>query len=323
MKRLLIRCLASAGLLALTVGCFGTDGRATKGSGQSTPETAQSKRSAIKQTASNEVVALPELVSADGYIGSDACQSCHAEHHQSWHTSYHRTMTQPVDSSTAPTAIEAGETTVAGDNYRFRREGDQYHVTQETSTGASRDFRLVMMTGSHHMHVFWYDSGVAKTPSMLPIVYLLDQQRWIPRGSAFLRTPGHDYEAEQGRWNSTCCLCHSTHPRPHVSTDRAAADGWETEVSEFGISCEACHGPGEGHAQIHQATNQDAATEGSTSARDRIVDPMNLDADLQSEMCVLGSTIVRGNPSRTRVAIRSFAQAQATSMILPWLAGYN
>ncbi|WP_197455232.1 cytochrome c3 family protein [Stieleria neptunia] len=195
-------------------------------------------------------------------------------------------MTQPIDPSTAPKAIEAGQTMVAGKTYRFRRDGDQFFVTEEdASAGTRRGFRLVMMTGSHHMHVFWYDSGVEKSPSMLPIVYLLDQQRWIPRGSAFLRTPGNTYEAEQGRWNSTCCLCHSTHPRPHVSADRSFANGWQTEVSEFGISCEACHGPGQGHVLIHQASNKQAAATGSTQLRDRIVDPMDLDSDLQSEMC--------------------------------------
>ena len=32
----------------------------------------------------------------DGFIGSDNCRECHADQHESWHASYHRTMTQPA-----------------------------------------------------------------------------------------------------------------------------------------------------------------------------------------------------------------------------------
>ena len=56
--------------------------------------------------------------------------------------------------------------------------------------------RLVLMTGSHHMHVFWYESGVNETPAQLQIMYIIDQQRWIPRRSAFLRPPNMEKENE-------------------------------------------------------------------------------------------------------------------------------
>jgi hypothetical protein len=30
----------------------------------------------------------------DGYVSSDSCRSCHPQQHDSWHGSFHRTMTQ-------------------------------------------------------------------------------------------------------------------------------------------------------------------------------------------------------------------------------------
>ena len=92
--------------------------------------------------------------------------------------------------------------------------------------GERRERRLVMMTGSHHMHVFWYESGIEKTPAQLPILYLIDQQRWIPRRSAFLRPAEMEMEnaTELGRWNQTCCQCHSTHPRQRPDRTRRT---WE------------------------------------------------------------------------------------------------
>jgi len=48
---------------------------------------------------------------------------------------------------------------------------------------------LVLMAGSHHMHVFWYESDFAHTPAQLPILYLIDQDRTyspIPKEYRFL-----------------------------------------------------------------------------------------------------------------------------------------
>ena len=36
----------------------------------------------------------PRELPTDGYVGSDACRSCHPHNHATWHDSYHRTMTQ-------------------------------------------------------------------------------------------------------------------------------------------------------------------------------------------------------------------------------------
>ena len=58
------------------------------------------------------VSAIPIAVRNGGYLGSDACRQCHQEHDQSWHESYHRTMTQVISSETAPDAIRDGEVIV-------------------------------------------------------------------------------------------------------------------------------------------------------------------------------------------------------------------
>src|SRR5438552_94192 len=37
---------------------------------------------------------LPQATGVAGYVGSKSCQECHEDQFQSWHRSYHRTMTQ-------------------------------------------------------------------------------------------------------------------------------------------------------------------------------------------------------------------------------------
>ena len=191
-------------------------------------------------------------------------------------------MTQLINKDTAPEAISDKQVTVEGEIYRFEKIDGQFYVRSidPVSGQQTQQFRLVMITGSHHMHVFWYDLGIEKTPGMLPITYLIDQKRWIHRRSAFLRAPELPYRPENGRWNRVCCQCHSTHPRQHIGEDPNAktSNNWNTQVGEFGIACEACHGPGQEHVKFHE---QDR----SSKEIGRIVDPMQLSVDQQRDVC--------------------------------------
>lgn len=243
-------------------------------------ESEAGRQGATSATEQATLVASRPLVDrSDGYLGSESCQECHEEYHQSWHTSFHRTMTQVVTPATAPAAIKAGTIEVQGQTYKFSRRGDEFFVelNDPIEGGKRLRRRLVLMTGSHHMHVLWYESGIEQTPAQLPIVYYIDQQRWIPRRSAFLRPPNMATENELGRWNTICSNCHSTHPRTRPDPNQPQ---WDTRVTDFGITCEACHGPGEQHVTFHRA-NPDA----SNPADDPIVNPMNLPTEVRSDLC--------------------------------------
>ncbi|MGB1521427.1 MAG: cytochrome c3 family protein, partial [Limisphaerales bacterium] len=80
----------------------------------------------------------------------------------------------------------------------------------------------------------------------LPLVYLIEDQRWIPREAAFMRGPD-DQERLVTQWNHHCIRCHSTGWNPGLD-DRSGM--LNTEVAELGISCEACHGPGSYHVEL-------------------------------------------------------------------------
>ena len=233
--------------------------------------------SATKGTAL--VAARPVVVRSDGYLGSESCKKCHEDNHQSWHASYHRTMTQPVTPATAPAAIIDCSVEVQGQTYKFSRRNDDFFVELDDpiENGQRMTRRLVLITGSHHAHLFWYESGFDKTPAQLQIMYIIDQQRWIPRRSFFLRPPNMEKENELGRWNEICSNCHSTHPRPRPDPDQIT---WDTRVSDFGIACEACHGPGEAHVEFHRL-DPDAPKR----ADDPIVNPMDLPTSARSDLC--------------------------------------
>ena len=220
----------------------------------------------------------PVIFRLPEYVGAAACQECHQEQFDAWHVSYHRSMTQVVTPETAPDVIRDRTVSVEGETYRFEQEGDRFFVrfNDPTVNWQPRRRQLVMMTGSHHMHVFWYESDFARTPAQLPIIYLRAEKQWIPRRSAFLQPPDKPISFELGRWNQTCSRCHSTNPRQGLNELTSV---WDTKVSDFGIACEACHGPGRGHIAFHHKETS------SDKGDDLVVNPEDLPHDKKSAVC--------------------------------------
>ena len=69
--------------------------------------------------------------------------------------------------------------------------------------------------------------------------------------------------SQTGQWNRNCILCHTTHGRPALdlalqsqtveAQGEPARTGADTRAVEFGVACEACHGPAEEHARLNRS----------------------------------------------------------------------
>lgn len=232
----------------------------------------------------------PKEVSTLGYVGSDGCVECHTENHASWDASYHSKMTQVADPKTVIGNFDDVTIVNQGRVYKFFTKDGVCYVEMPDEQDAAKRFTapIVLTTGSHHMQVYWFATGKLRLVGMLPLVYLRDSQEWVPRESAFLVPPHHGPSFEMGRWNETCSGCHSTHRKER----RLASGEWDTHVGEFGISCEACHGPGADHIAYRRNLSPGSiATEStpqnvlSSNQVDPIVNPENLSQERSAQVC--------------------------------------
>jgi hypothetical protein len=232
---------------------------------------------------------VPLEVADDEYRSSGVCRSCHPEQYETWHASYHRTMTQRVTQSS-----------VIGDfdDVRIEFGGDRYALFQDNGKFFGRiDARdpldpsgpthravveLVQSTGSHHMQIYWYSARRGRSLSGFPIVYLREQQRWVPRKAAFLTPPGPALQ-DLGNWNGVCIECHTTHPRPRIRDPRRRRS--DSHVTELGIACEACHGPGGDHADANRSPLRRYGLHLSSTPDPTIVDPRDLSHVRSSQVC--------------------------------------
>ncbi|MEW6306327.1 MAG: multiheme c-type cytochrome [Verrucomicrobiota bacterium] len=221
----------------------------------------------------------------DGFVSSQTCRACHPGHYDSWHSSFHRTMTQPATPATVKANFTNQTVRHEGRVFHLDRVGDEFWVESkpdipDAPASAATRQRVSLVTGSHHMQIFWTPTGEGRKLEPLPIAYLFEAARWVPKHSVFLMPPDSDLTIGAGRWNDTCIRCHTTRAEPRVSPEKI-----DSRVAEFGIACEACHGPAEQHVRAHQNPVRRYAGRFAPAADLAIAHPEKMSAARASEVC--------------------------------------
>lgn len=225
------------------------------------------------------------------YVGSDACAACHPGEHASWAATYHRTMTQRATPTTVLAAFDGRVLAGVDGEYRVERRGEEFWVWMVDPAGKRAraqgglvltaaplvERRVVMITGSHHMQVYWVAAPVGRALHSFPFAWLIDEARFVPIESTLLRPPEGDMVYT---WNEVCIACHAVAGRPGVAEDLR-----DTRVAELGIACEACHGPGEAHVSGHRDPLRRYAQHFAGAADPSIVQPGRLAPAKSAELC--------------------------------------
>ena len=247
-----------------------------------------SRSSDSSQLPEHAITNRPIAFSRDGYVTSTTCRSCHPNEHDSWHDSFHRTMTQVAAPDTVIGRFDGEDLIVKGEHYRFERRGDEFWAEMpdpewkgDKANQPRVRRQIVMTTGSHHRQVYWYPTGQKRKLGQMPLVYLKKEERWIPRSAAFLRPSDLPYQQETARWNITCVRCHTTHGRGRI----AGPNDIDTDVAEFGISCEACHGPGEEHVRLNRDPKRRYQFHFREGGDPSIVNPARLPPPQSAQAC--------------------------------------
>ncbi len=263
--------------------------------------------------------AEPPDFSHVAHVTSDSCFKCHENHHESWYRTFHRTMTR-----------DAVPETVKGDfnDVRFHFQGVTSHMTRDGDVGDQffmetadpawaervlqskkppeewgrpglKKFKVDRLVGSH-----WFQEYMHKDEAgryiRLPLSFHIVENRWIHTNGAFLAPDTNDFWSKSTAWNESCVFCHNTKPskNPSPPWGRGAGVrglGYDTQVAELGIACEACHGPGEEHVRVNQSLARRWAVGRAGKGDPTIVNPERLSARLASEICghCHGATVPR------------------------------
>lgn len=216
-----------------------------------------------------ETDARPVRVAREGSASPDRCRLCHRGPYSSWQASFHRTMTTEASPDTARFVADGVPPPATwGDMRITARDGRLWALTPDPDHRGPGprpviDRPVALITGSHHQQVFWYEVGRSRVLGRFPLTYLVDERRWIPRGAAFLQPAVPVLLPGAGLWNQVCISCHTTGGEARVPSMYAHTEPEDlradSRVAEFGVSCEACHGPGAAHAGAPRSVSMTTA----------------------------------------------------------------
>ncbi len=254
-------------------------------------------RSRARSIPESRITDRPIQVASNGYTASQTCRACHPSQYRTWHSSYHRTMTQVATPETVVSSFDGVRVDdVPGRPMRLEQRAHELWAEFDDPDwdGAGNApprirRQVVMTTGSHHQQIYWYATGQGRLLGQLPAIQIIGERRWVPRRSAVMHPPGNAWSSESGSWNGVCVQCHATQGKPEFSTPFGAAplssQAIDTKAVEFGIACEMCHGPGEEHARRNTSPWRRYALHLTGGADSTIVQPQRLSAERSSQVC--------------------------------------
>ncbi len=216
-------------------------------------------------------------------------------------------MTQPATPDTVVASFDNVSLETGGQTAQLERRGDEFWVNAVDQSWEQAKFgewartrgttapdpfdseqpaprvegKVVMTTGSHHFQAYWIKGKEGRELWQFPWRYNIAEERWVHRKDVFLTPPEWRPGMWFRVWNSQCIYCHSTGPYPGKDLRSGVME--QTEVTELGIACEACHGPAEDHIAFHETLSLEYAKK--ENLVDPIINPAKLPHEASSQIC--------------------------------------
>ncbi len=226
------------------------------------------------------VICVSALCAENAYVGALVCGSCHRSQFTGQSASGHaKALHRPVEHALAPDFTPAASLT-RPPNFHFRfvrtpggievRADDSKHLTRlpvDWAFGAGSHAVTFVGKASDELyleHSFTYYSD-SRSFDVTPQHESLPAKTLHEAMGQAIRIQGSGFTIQN------CFQCHSTGP-VSVSTNQ------EIRVTEPGVRCEVCHGPGQGH--VMAARGGDPA-----QARKLIQNPKAFSAGDLNRMC--------------------------------------
>jgi len=215
--------------------------------------------------------------SAAGYVGDNACSSCHPEKVDSYLRTAHHLTSRPADQNSILGKFSDGENILKTPNpelfYRMdANPGGQFQtavmgIPPETTSRTERFDLVIGSGGKGQTYLYWRGEELFQ----LPVTYWTELGRWV-------NSPGYrdGFPDFSRRVLPRCLDCHAS----YFESLAPPLNHYRNSGFELGISCEKCHGAGRDH--VARQTSKDPA-----AIAQAIVNPAKLPHDRQIDLCAL------------------------------------
>jgi predicted CXXCH cytochrome family protein len=179
-------------------------------------------------------------------VAASTCAECHPAMHRQWAGARHSKMLQPASPVSVLGDFSAGVVSLRGARFTLQRERDRF-IVQGPFPGAREERHEVAYTlGSRRVQHY-----LTRLPDgrlvVLPPTWDVERREWFH--NLDIVNPDESAANPVQVWNSSCYGCHVSGATKGFDATRAVYD---TSWTDFGTSCERCHGPGQNHVQRYR-----------------------------------------------------------------------
>ena len=229
--RCTLSCAAAALLAAL--GFFAT----SAGAPQSAAAAAQ-----VEQPALPPLSEQPAMM-----VGSGECVLCHEQSHEDWISSRHSKMVQPARPGQVRGDFSQERLTLRGEEYRIRRLGSRYFITEPFFTGEPVEHQVDYTLGNRRIQHYLTTLEDGRV-IVLPPTWDVLRREWFHNLEIAAPDQREGIVPVQ-LWNKNCFGCHVS---DQVKGFRPGENRYDTTWLDFGTTCERCHGPGSRHVDKYK-----------------------------------------------------------------------
>jgi hypothetical protein len=220
-----------------------------------------------------------------GYVGSKACESCHASEYQKFLQTTHGQATTGTEGRSELKQLPAEGVTVCQSDgtrcYRVFPAKDGYYMSEFDRTAgggeAHKEVEKITVALGKPLIATGYLIQRGDFLFEAPLTYYKEPVEGHVKGWGLSPGYGNDAVGFTRPVVDSCLTCHIGRPRP---TDAASNRYLSPPFEELSIGCESCHGPGALHLQERRANLASQPVDTS------IVNPKHLTSQLADETCM-------------------------------------
>jgi predicted CXXCH cytochrome family protein len=221
------------------------------------------------------------------YLGSERCKDCHWREYDTWKDTLHSKFIQyPARRTVIGDFTGSKELAVKVTDRSTMRQGEEILTTMFKRDGKffvntigpdweADDYEVIYVLGINRKQNY-----ITKFPNgemhVLPVEWNAKMEDWTDLNGLKESYPGDgDYWSDPGRsWQIKCGGCHVTGLNVNYDRER---NSFDSDWTDLGIGCEACHGPGSNHVK--------AASVYFENEKETIINPAKLPWRLRAMVC--------------------------------------
>ena len=228
----------------------------------------------------------------DGYVGTDACKSCHSGRHETYLKTHHsRSLSEVDNSSPAHSFLHP----VSSRSYDVLvQDGKTVHRESRYFGNPKQRFQTATLPACYQMGSGAFAKGYLLTDGDMLIQ---SPVTWYTKANKWDIAPGYHSASHRGMTrvvNDQCLFCHAG------LVSQRNDNPYRPVIHELAIGCERCHGPGAEHSELYRQIESGELKKHVGSLDSKIVHPSRLgrrEAESLCAQCHMHGDVVVDSPN--------------------------